>query len=70
MESALQRWFEDADGQRVFRRGKHRGRSLDEIAREAPDYLAWMMGADDMDPAVTAVVAEALQRAAASSGVD
>jgi len=70
MESALQRWFEDVDGQRVFRRGKHRGRPLDEIAREVPDYLAWMMGADDMDPAVTAVVAEALQRAAASGGGD
>ena len=33
------------DGDRVlFNFGKHRGRSLEEIAREAPDYLQWMLG--------------------------
>lgn len=33
------------DGDRLFFNfGKHRGRSLDEIVLEAPDYLQWMLG--------------------------
>jgi DNA polymerase-3 subunit epsilon len=30
----------------VFAFGKHRGRSLQEVAREAPDYLEWVVGSD------------------------
>jgi DNA polymerase-3 subunit epsilon len=61
METELERWFQqDAEGGRVFRRGKHRGRSLADIARNEPDYLSWMLGAEDMDAEVLRVVREAL----------
>lgn len=54
------RWFRgEADGL-VFMRGKHKGRALADVASEAPDYLAWMLGADDMDPDVLTAVREAL----------
>ncbi|MDH3424900.1 MAG: exonuclease domain-containing protein [Gemmatimonadota bacterium] len=56
----LDRWFSPPEEGRVFRRGKHKGRPLEEIAREAPDYLLWMVGADDMDDEVIAIVNEAL----------
>lgn len=58
----VDRWFETTDDDdRLFRRGKHRGRSLAEVAREEPDYLRWMMGADDMDDGVLEVVRAALR---------
>lgn len=56
----VDRWFSaEADG-RVFRRGKHKGRSLAEVAGDTPDYLHWMIGADDMDQDVIGVVRAAL----------
>lgn len=56
----LDRWFESTDDGYVFRRGKHRGRPLAEVAAAEPDYLRWMLGADDMDEAVLEVVRQAL----------
>ena len=41
----LDRWFGGKPGAYVFRRGKHRGRALAEIANSEPDYLEWMLGA-------------------------
>jgi DNA polymerase III subunit epsilon len=62
-ETEVDRWFTTQDdGERVFRRGKHRDRRLDEVAREAPDYLSWMLSAEDMDPGVMDVVRDALAR--------
>jgi len=60
----VDRWFGGEDGARVFRRGKHKGRPLADVALAEPDYLRWMMGADDMDEEVVAVVREALSAAA------
>jgi len=61
MESELERWFrEDAAGGRVFRRGKHRGKALADVARDERDYLSWMLGTEDMDVEVLRVVREAL----------
>lgn len=40
------RWFEAKDSKPHFARGKHSGKSLDQIARTEPDYLDWMLGAD------------------------
>ncbi|MEX2465656.1 MAG: exonuclease domain-containing protein [Gemmatimonadota bacterium] len=57
----VERWFTGADEGRAFRRGKHSGRPLDEVARTDPGYLEWMLGADDMDEEVCAVVRKALQ---------
>ena len=58
----LDRWFSAAEDRRVFRRGRYKGRPLDEVAREAPDYLYWMLGADDMDEEVLAIVRAALDQ--------
>ncbi len=61
-ETEVERWFEETDeGRRLFRRGKHRGRPLSEIATAHPDYLEWMLGLDDMDEGVKAVVRNALK---------
>ena len=59
-QTELDRWFTRKDGELVFRRGKHRGDSLTKVAAESPDYLQWMLGADDMDEEVLQVVREAL----------
>ena len=57
----LDRWFHHRDGELVFRRGKHKGEPLAQIAATAPDYLQWMLGADDMDEEVLRVVREAVE---------
>lgn len=59
----VDRWFGSEDDGRPFRRGKHKGRPLDEVATQEPDYLHWMLGADDMDEDVLKIVRDALQRA-------
>jgi DNA polymerase-3 subunit epsilon len=56
----VDRWFDGPEEGRRFRRGKHKGKALVDVAREAPDYLHWMLGADDMDEGVLDVVREAL----------
>ncbi len=60
-ETALDRWFEDTGEGLLFRRGKHRGRTLEEVASHEADYLSWMLGADDMDAEVVEVVRKALE---------
>lgn len=62
--SEVDKWFSGPEEARVFRRGKHRGRPLAEVARDTPDYLQWMLGADDMDDDVITIVREALAAAA------
>jgi DNA polymerase-3 subunit epsilon len=59
----VDRWFTSPEEGRVFRRGKHKGQALADVARDAPDYLRWMLGTDDMDEDVLAVVREALEAA-------
>jgi len=58
----VDRWFQEKEGVLVFRRGKHRGDTLAKVVAEAPDYLQWMLGADDMDEEVLQVVRKALGR--------
>lgn len=61
-ETEVDRWFESRDdGGLVFRRGKHRGRPLAEVAATEADYLRWMLGAEDMDEGVKEVVRGALE---------
>ena len=61
MESELERWFRsESDGARVFRRGKHRGGTLADVAAHEPDYLSWMLSAEDMDEEVLDAVRRAL----------
>lgn len=61
-ETELDRWFREPSGRAVFRRGKHSGKALDEVAVEAPDYLEWMLRAEEMDEGVLSLVREALAR--------
>lgn len=60
LRTELDRWFTRRDDTLIFRRGKHRGQALSAVAVEAPDYLQWMLGADDMDEEVLEVVRKAL----------
>ncbi|HEX9709490.1 MAG TPA: 3'-5' exonuclease [Candidatus Thermoplasmatota archaeon] len=59
-ETEVERWFEESEAGLLFRRGKHRGRPLEDVARNEPDYLQWMLGADDMDEEVLELVRRAL----------
>ena len=62
-ESEFDRWFsKNAADALVFRKGKHRGALLDEVARTTPDYLEWMLGLDDLDSEVRAAVKAAFGR--------
>ena len=56
----VDRWFSPEQEGRVFRMGRHRGTPLEDVAREAPDYLQWMLNADDMDEGVLEIVRAAL----------
>lgn len=56
----VDRWFSPEEEGRVLRRGKHKGTPLADVAREAPDYLHWMLGLDDMDESVREIVRAAL----------
>lgn len=53
-------WFSTTDEGRVFRRGKHSGKALNEVARTDSSYLQWMLRADDMHEDVLRIVREAL----------
>jgi len=66
--TAVEEWFRGGEGDRVFARGKHRGRPLADVACEEPDYLHWMLGAEDMDEAVLAVVRGALEESSSTTG--
>jgi DNA polymerase-3 subunit epsilon len=60
-ERPVDRWFDRSpEGNLRFRKGKHAGTELRLVAHEAPDYLQWMLGLDDLEPEVKAVVHEAL----------
>jgi DNA polymerase-3 subunit epsilon len=63
----VDRWFGPTEEGRVFRRGKHKGRPLDEVARTEADYLHWMLGAEDMPDEVLRIVRDALANAAQAS---
>lgn len=60
-ETPLERWFETTDEGLMFRRGKHRGSSLEQIARSDPGYLEWMLGVDDMNPELSEILDRALR---------
>lgn len=62
IRTEVERWFTGPDQGRAFRRGKHSGRPLDEVAGSDPSYLEWMLSADDMDEEVCALVRDALSR--------
>lgn len=56
----------DEDGGIVFVKGKYKGRALEEVASDKPDYLDWMLKADFFDD-TKAIAAEALGRPVAKA---
>lgn len=61
-ETALAKWFSGEElASYVFRRGKHKGQRLAEVAAGSPDYLEWMLKAENIPGEVLDVVREALQ---------
>jgi len=70
LRSEVDRWFGPLEEGRPFRRGKQKGRTLEEVARTEPDYLHWMLSADDMDEDVLAIVREALARSTVEATTD
>ena len=67
MWTEVDRWFTAEEDGRKFRRGKHSGRPLDEIAVADRGYLEWMIGAEDMDEDVRTLVRAAIQKADAGT---
>ena len=59
-EYAVGRWFSGPKEARTFKKGKHNGQLLSTVARDAPDYLHWMLGLDDLDADVREVVRASL----------
>lgn len=68
VRTEVERWFAGPEQGRAFRRGKHSGRPLDEVAGSDPSYLEWMLSADDMDEEVCALVRDALSRIRGGGG--
>ena len=60
IRTAVEQWFKKDGDELIFRRGKHKGQPLSEIAARETDYLEWMLGAEDMDTEVLEVVRGAL----------
>lgn len=60
-QTPLERWFESTEEGLLFRRGKHRGRLLEDVARSEPGYLEWLLGVDDMDPELAEVLDRAMR---------
>ncbi|QEH33968.1 hypothetical protein OJF2_25010 [Aquisphaera giovannonii] len=52
----------DEDGVIVFVKGKYKGRTLEQVAGDKPDYLDWMLKADFFDD-TKAIASQALRRA-------
>ena len=60
-ETEAARWFAGSPGAYRFRRGKHRGRPLAEVAEREPDYLEWMLGAENIAEEVRRIAKQALE---------
>lgn len=60
IETAVGRWFEETDEGLRFRRGKHSGSLLEDVARADASYLEWMRGLDDVDADLLGILDRAL----------
>ncbi len=62
-QTEFQRWFSGSELESyVFVRGKHRAKRLAEVAASSPDYLDWMLTANNMPSEVLEAVLQALER--------
>jgi DNA polymerase III subunit epsilon len=61
LEQGIRHWFSEEEGGALrFRKGRHRGRTLEEVARSTADYLRWMLGLDDLNEELRALIRSAL----------
>jgi len=60
-DGPLGQWFRVTDEGLVFRKGKHEGRFLEEVAREDAGYLEWILRLDDVRPQVGQALRNALE---------
>lgn len=60
-DGPLGQWFRVSDEGLAFRKGKHEGRFLEEVARDDPGYLEWILGLDDTRPQVVRALRNALE---------
>jgi DNA polymerase-3 subunit epsilon len=59
------RWFIAKDGGLVFAKGKHKGKTLADIAKSVPDYLEWMCGSLGLPPDTHKYIHQAMSLAKA-----
>lgn len=60
-DGPLGQWFRVTEEGLAFRRGKHEGRFLDDVAREDAGYLEWILRLDDVRPQVAEALRNALE---------
>ncbi|MEJ2538373.1 MAG: 3'-5' exonuclease [Gemmatimonadota bacterium] len=59
-DGPLGQWFRVTDEGLIFRKGKHQGRFLEDVARDDSSYLEWILGLDDLRPQVGDALRNAL----------
>ena len=58
------RWFVRRGGTLLFAKGRHCGKSVDEVARTTSDYLEWLNGLDDLPSDTALCLQDALREIA------
>ena len=60
VRTSVTEWFSNQDGNLVFRRGKHEGKPLHQVAAQEPGYLNWMLTKLQLDESAQVVLNQAL----------
>jgi hypothetical protein len=55
------RWFVKRDGKLLFAKGKHFGKTVDEVAGTTSGYLEWLKGLDDLPSDTAQCLQDALR---------
>lgn len=59
-DGPLGQWFRVSEEGLIFRKGKHEGTFLGDVARDDASYLEWILRLDDVRPQVTEAIRNAL----------
>lgn len=59
-DGPLGQWFRVTEEGLIFRKGKHEGTFLGDVARDDASYLEWILRLDDVRPQVSAAIRNAL----------
>ena len=60
-DGPLGQWFRVTEEGLIFRKGKHEGSFLEDVARDDASYLEWMLRLDDIRPQVAQALRGALE---------